>query len=483
MYIEIKNLDIQQIVDDFNISKRYIITSINEYNRGKMIMNEIPEHLKGKYFYHFTHIENLESILKNGFLSTNRKNARRIGHTNIANETIQHRRSAMDVTCPPNGKVHDYVPFYFTATNPMLLSLVNNKNIDQPLIIFFAIHIDKILENNVVFTDASANTSTPPNFYNTPSDLEKLDWAAIDKRGWGSANDYERHKRMAEVLVYDEVPLDWIDSIIVWNKDIKKYVIEAFKEHSTHSPTVTCQPFNGRHFYFTKFALGRGNETLVTGPYFLKNKFENAIKKIIDRRETQTNFKFQNIEVAIAAIEKDFCCISELEGIYELKTSNRIHSDNVSNHTKKVVGNLVDNFYFTALSSGDQNIVKLSAYLHDIGKGPKSKWEDEIQPSYPDHPADAILMLERILTEDFEKLSEYEIRKICLLVIYHDLIGDIIANNRSQKELVDLIEDKNELDMLIAISLADVSAINFSWTITLQSKLPTLIEEVHEALK
>lgn len=495
MYIDMNKLDIYQMSLDFDVSKKYIISSIqkynidngykktNDYKQKELILNSIPENLRSKYFYHFTHIENLESILKNGFLSTNKKDALGLRHKNIANESIQHRRHEMNVTCSPNGKVHDYVPFYLTTTNPMLLSLVNNKNIDQPFMIFFAIPIHKILENNVVFTDASANTSIPPNFYNTPNDLEKLDWDAIDKTKWGSASDDERHKRMAEVLVHEEVPLDWIDSIVVWSEWAKKHVIKEFKKHTTHTPNVTHEPFNRRYFYFTKFALGRGDETLVTGPWFLKDEFESAIKKIRKNRLTQANFKFQNIEDGINAIEKDFCCIPELEGIHELKTSNRTHSDNVSDHTKKVVNNLTQNTYFTTLSNEDQNIVKISAYLHDIGKGPKSKWKDEVQPSYPDHPADAIPMLERISVEDFKELSEYEIRKICLLVVYHDLIGDIIGNGRSQKELIDLIADENELNMLIAISLADVSAINLEWTLSLNAKLPNLISEVKEALK
>lgn len=445
-------------------------------------MHRIPENLRSKYFYHFTHIENLVSILKNGFLSTNKKNALGLEHKDIANGSIQERRSNMDVTCFPHGKIHDYVPFYLTTINPMLLSLVNQKNIDQSLMIFFAIPLAKILENNVVFSDASANTSTPPNFYNSPSDLDKLDWSAIDKTKWKSESDDERHKRMAEVLIYEEVPLDWIDSIIVWNEGIKNITIEIFEETGIACPNITHQPFNGRYFYFTKFALGRGSESLVTGPYSLKNKLINVINDIKNNRATQTNFKFQNIKDGLNAININFSCIDELAGIYELETVNEVHSENVSNHTKKVVENLTKNTYFNALLNADQNIVKLSAYLHDIGKGPKSKWKDGKQIAYADHPADAIPMLKRILTEDFEKLSEYEIRKICLLVVYHDLIGDIIGNGRSQKELIDLIENENELNMLISISMADVSAINIFWTFDLQQKLPTLIQDVKKAL-
>lgn len=444
----------------------------------------IPAQYSGRYFYHFTHIENLESIVKNGFLSTNEKELKGLPHTDIANEIIQHRRSEMDVTCPPGGKVHDYVPFYLATTNPMLLSITNRKNIDQPFLIFFAVSINKISEKNVIFTDASANTNEPPNFYNSPSDLDKLDWAAIDKTKWKCSSDEERHKRMAEVLVYKEVPLDWIERIIVWNDSFKEETIRIFKENNKTVPTVGFSPFNWRHFYFTKFQLNRNLETLVTGPYFLKNQLKRTIKNIKDNRKTidTSKCKFINIEDALNKLESDFCQIPELEGIFELETDNQVHNDNVSDHTKKVVSNLAGNKYFEVLSEEDKNIVLMSAYLHDIGKGPKSKWKDGIQYTYPDHPADGLTMLERILSNDFQEISNYQISKICLLVAYHDLVGDILEKGRSKKELMDLKLDDNDLNMLIAITLADVSAINFIWKLTIGLKLSTFLEDIKKEI-
>lgn len=91
---------------------------------------KIPKEYKGKYFYHFTHIENIESIVKHGLLSTNEKENKSVEHVDLANEDIQQRRSQMDVPLEPYGKIHDYVPFYFTTINPMLLGVLNRKNID-----------------------------------------------------------------------------------------------------------------------------------------------------------------------------------------------------------------------------------------------------------------------------------------------------------------------------------------------------------------
>ena len=124
----------------------------------------IPNDLKGRFIYHFTSLNNLESIISEGLLSTNLKIDNGVVHENIANNEIQERRKTMKVTCGPQGVVHDYVPFYFAKRTPMLLNIVKSKNIDQIDIIFLAIPIEKVMDRDVVFTDASANTTIPPNF-------------------------------------------------------------------------------------------------------------------------------------------------------------------------------------------------------------------------------------------------------------------------------------------------------------------------------
>ncbi|OLR83718.1 hypothetical protein BTO25_04125 [Bacillus sp. MB366] len=446
---------------------------------------KIPKEYKGKYFYHFTHIENIESIVKHGLLSTNEKENKSVEHVDLANEDIQQRRSQMDVPLEPYGKIHDYVPFYFTTINPMLLGVLNRKNIDQPLVVFIAIPIEKILEENVLFTDASANTLRLPNFYSNPEDLDNLRWDLIDSSKWKSGNPEELHSRMAEVLIYEKVPIEWIDSYVVFNKVCKKEIKRIYQEYGLKSPNISYTPFNGRHFHFTKFFMnGRERETLVTGPIFLRAYFYEAIRHIVEKRESeeQKSSAFQDINDALVKIKKNFCVLKELEDIFELETDNKVHSDNVSDHTIKVVNNLEDNEYYRNLSENDKKLVKLSAYLHDIGKGPKSKWKDGIQVAYPDHPADSIPMLKRILVEEFKTMSKDEIRKICLLVIYHDIIGEILAKGRSEKELLSLKIDDNELNMLIAISMADISAINPFWALNINRVLPGFIKKISKEI-
>ncbi|MCK8487026.1 DarT ssDNA thymidine ADP-ribosyltransferase family protein [Paenibacillus sp. MBLB2552] len=446
----------------------------------------IPGKHANRYFYHFTHMENVESIIDNGLISTNEKKLRGIDHVNIANKNIQNRRSGTQVPCHPHGSIHDYVPFYFAGTNPMLLSVLNNKNIDQPYVVYIAVSINKLKEKHVIYTDASANTITPPNFYSDPQYLDNLNWTQIDSKRWGTPKG-ELNARMAEVLVYNNVPLDWIECFIVFNELCKKRIKELFKEKGLDAPKITYEPFNDTNFYFTKFFFrdtkdfkDRGNESLVTGPKMLKALYNEITKEILDKRSKvkPSNPSFLNVKDAIVKIKNNFCIIDELKGINKLETKNDVHSNTVCEHTKDVVKNLSSNDYYIGLDAEDKSIVKLAAYFHDIGKGPKSKWKDGVQPSYADHPVDSLKMMERILVEEFEELSEYEINLICLLVGYHDLIGEILGKGRSEKEIRDLELCSNELDILAAITLADIKSINSDWFDTIEEKIPDLLEEI-----
>lgn len=135
----------------------------------------------------------------------------------------------MDVPVGPGGKVHDYVPFYFSSVNPMLLSKLNQKNVDQQFIIYLCVKIQRLEKEDAVFTDASANTVETPSFYNDVKDLDKLDWVAIDKKSWGVASDDERHKKMAEALIHKSVGIGEIDAILVFHDGIKNAVKKVFE--------------------------------------------------------------------------------------------------------------------------------------------------------------------------------------------------------------------------------------------------------------
>ena len=113
----------------------------------------------------------------------------------------------------------------------------------------------------------------------------------------------------------------------------------------------------------------------------------------------------------------------------------------------------------------------LSAYLHDIGKGPKNKWYKGEQIVWPDHPAEALPMVERILSDEIENIDTWEVKRIVFLVAYHDLLGEIAKggdkyfnyNGRSIDELRKLKLSNDEFKDLKILSEADIEAINHEW--------------------
>lgn len=444
----------------------------------------IPNKHEDKYLYHFTHIENLESIVKNGFLSTNEKDRLAIDHKDVANDNIQLRRHNMKVPVGPGGTVHDYVPFYFCTRNPMLLSLVLSKNIDQMFMIFFAVPIKKILEETVLYTDASANTASPPTFYGEVKDIDKLNWDLILLQTWMPKTNIEKHQKMAEALVYKSMPISDVETIIVWNPSMKQAVEDIFKNNNVKCPNVITEPFKKKNFYFTKWAMGRETETFTTGPFWLKKYLKDQIKNIEKSKagKKEAEYPFKNIEELLNAIDNEFCIIRELKGIFELETENEIHIENVSDHTLSVVTNLVDSKCYKAFDDENKVILKLSAYLHDIGKGPHEKWKNKKQPPFLDHPVDSLKMTERVLIEEVEEISKYEIRMICLLVGYHDLIGEIFGKGRDKQQLFDILKTEEEFDILNCLSHADIKSFDNDWQLGYGMKSARLKKEFLEQL-
>lgn len=448
-------------------------------------MSIADEH-KWRYIFHFTDIHNLDSIIKNGLLCTNVKNDKGIRHRNIANMTIQERRANMDVPVSPGGKVHDYVPFYFSSVNPMLLRKLNDKNVDQQDLIYLCVKIQRLDGGDAVFTDASANTITPPAFYKDVQDLDKLDWRVIDDKKWGVGSDEYRHKKMAEALIHNMVDISEIDAILVFNESVKNDVKRVFEENNVKSPAIIFDGdvrLKNYHFYYTKFFIATQQyDSLVTGPATLLSYYKRLLKNIKKQRQKlNKSYPHKTLKELIEALEEDFDVIPELKNVEDLLQDYPSHNDTVGDHTRGVVAEMKKQVYYNKALDEKKNILLLSAYLHDIGKGPKNKWKEGIMNrAYPDHPADAVPMLLRILTEEIETLTDEEIRQVCMLVIYHDIVGDCMMKGREKQQILDIIESEDDLDMLFAISVADAKAVKEDWGIEILNKMKSFKEEIIE---
>ncbi len=446
----------------------------------------IPVEYQNRRVYHFTHIDNLESILRHDLLSPNKARELGIGHTNIAYDEIQQRRSNMIVPCGPGGVVHDYVPLYFCKRSPMLLAVVQNKIADEQLIIYLEFSISILEEYDCVITDSSANANHPPNFFTNPQNLDAIDWNAVETWRWGSQYDRlgelpVKQKKMAELLVHEQINSTSVRQIVVWNEDCRDIVEEIHRDVGVTVPKIA---YGGRDYYYIDQGTTRPP---VTGPYFIKKACQETIDHIIERLGSATAPQFDNLHQLLNALQDDLESVPETAELVGLETENRMHYEDVGQHTLTMVEQLKNLSEYEEMNSTDELLVEIAAFLHDIGKGPKARWVNNQgrQKVDPDHPIKALPMIERILTEDVRTMCERSARMITKLVCYHDLIGGILYKGRRPEELITVIkyEDVEELDerlvnMLVAVSKADILAIDPSWND--EDKVKQLIDDIFE---
>lgn len=439
---------------------------------------KIPVEHTSRFVYHFTHLDNLAGILEHGILSTNEMIRLNLEYANIAYDEIQDRRSKMTVTCGGGCKIHDYVPLYFCKRSPMLYANVTKKMVDEQFIIYFEFPIAIMLLNKFVFTDASANTNIPPKFYDDPKDLDKINWEAVETWRWGSQYDKfggtpVRQAKMAELLIFKKVDVAEAKRIIVWDKIIAKLVVQAYERHKLAPPPIEVE----RDFYFVE------KESLppVTGPFMIKRRYEKTVSLILKDFRANQNKRFRSLAELCQALRLDMHALPETGELVGLESDNYMHKEDVAAHSQRVVSLLARFPEYQQLSPADRLLTELAAFLHDIGKGPKSRWPTGKQKVDPDHPVKAIPMLKRILLEDVGNLTERDVKILCKLVCYHDLIGDIIGNGRRAQELEAIIEDETELSMLIALSRADITAIRATWLV--EDEIQKLRERVSAALR
>jgi hypothetical protein len=438
----------------------------------------IPPKYKGRFIYHFTHLRNLPGIIADGLLSPNEQVRLGKTHKSIAIHDIQKRRAKMAVTSGPKGVVHDYVPFYFCSRSSMLLSVVNAKNVDQYQLIYLVAPLAIIARDDVVFTNASANTGTPPDFFSDPEDLDKLNWPAIESLKWSLPTDEGNQARMAEVLIARQFEVGDLTRIVVWNDHIKKEVIKIFDAAGVKPPEISFEGPPGTYHYFTGFYEG-SRASIAAGPGEIKREYQAAMTEILDK-EPRKDARFTNMSELLGALRKTLEAIPETNELIGLESDNEVHEEAVGDHTLSVVRNLKESLRFAALDDDAKRITELAAFLHDIGKGPKSRWvaKGGKQQVDANHPIKSVKMLVRIITEEVRDFTEDEVRVLAKLICYHDLVGDILGKGRHVQQLQEIAESERELDMIIALGMADVQAINARWYYVCCSGITALRERV-----
>lgn len=171
--------------------------------------------------HYITHVENLISILATGILSHRR--AARLPHRSVAMQEIQDRRKK--VVVPGARPLHDYVNLYINARNKMMFKIVCNSDIKDLCVL--RISPDVLDLPNVVIADMNAS-SDYVKFSPSPKGLENIDKDLVYATSWNHPGPIAKMRHgaivCAEVLVPDQVGVEYITGIYVANEDTRHQV-------------------------------------------------------------------------------------------------------------------------------------------------------------------------------------------------------------------------------------------------------------------
>lgn len=196
--------------------------------------------------YHFTHRDNLVSILQAGGLRCDSQMAGQ-AHAKVGNPDIKGRRARRVVPLAPGGMVADYVPFYFAPRSPMLYAIymrnVPNCEYDQTEIVYLVTETGALFDSCACcFTDRNAVLSHA-RFEDNPGMLPGLiDWPLMAAQYWNNTpEDLERReRRMAEFLVHQFVPWALVRQVAVYDDVNLRYVQTVFDGQQA-TPAISVQ--------------------------------------------------------------------------------------------------------------------------------------------------------------------------------------------------------------------------------------------------
>ncbi len=174
-----------------------------------------------KSLYYITHVDNIPSILKRGILSHKRVEEQAVPFTPIYDATIVSNRRER-VT--PNGKsLWEFANLYFQPRNPMLYRVINETI--KELIAIVGVKPQVLNLPGTFVTNGNAAHSLS-NVLNTQEGLQVvIEMWDVVKNDWWKEEDGSKRKIMAECLVPDVIPPEFIHSIYVTSQAAKEKIL------------------------------------------------------------------------------------------------------------------------------------------------------------------------------------------------------------------------------------------------------------------
>lgn len=178
--------------------------------------------LKLRGLYYITHIDNIPSILKRGILCQKKVREERIHFTSIYDTEIVSKRKNIKV---PDGRdLWNFANLYFQPRNPMLYRVIffSGKKIEEIAIIGLKASI--LDKEDILITDG--NAVSPYTRILSKKEAQKYIKNIREKvdREWWAFEDGSKREIMAECLVPERIPPEYISEIYVPNYEALKRV-------------------------------------------------------------------------------------------------------------------------------------------------------------------------------------------------------------------------------------------------------------------
>lgn len=202
-------------IDD---KKKVIYTSLvsDRISINIKILND----LKINAFYHMTHINNLDSIIRNGLYPHNNTYKK----TDISNVDVNDRRVRLEPIY--HKQIHSYVPFYFNPRNAMLFR--NQKKFGNSIVILqFKNSLIDINNSIITNANASADNTLFTSNVNHLNDQNFINLSNVFADSWnnyGNPNYQIKQTMMAELLIPIIVKNNYIEKIICMDFQMKKFI-------------------------------------------------------------------------------------------------------------------------------------------------------------------------------------------------------------------------------------------------------------------
>lgn len=212
----------------------------------------VPAHPK---IYHIVHVDNLASIVSDGYLWSDSNMHKRGGPpTNIGMPSIKAARQSMPVSCHPGTFVGQYVPFNFCPRSVMLniIWYGNHPNLTYrggqgPIVhleadLFETIEWAKYHDHRWAFCLGNAR-ATYASFRASEGELDEINWGAVGARDFRDPDIKEA--KQAEFLLKKKFPWHLVERIGVHSPAIVTRVSQAM-QGAAHRPRIEIR----REWYY-----------------------------------------------------------------------------------------------------------------------------------------------------------------------------------------------------------------------------------------